>query len=78
MGAVKKSKIIRIPLEAYEKEKLRVMDMQNRIRTLTNEPVRIRFADYLRLRASKPIFIYDDELLNFFKKKKQTRRFNLI
>ena len=77
MGAVKKSKIIRIPLEAYEQEKRRKLEMELRAKQLIGKPVKLSFADYFRLRTSKPIFIYDEELKRLIKVKRNWR-LNLI
>ncbi len=73
-----KYKNVRIPIEAYQKEKIRLDELNRKLRELTKNPKRkIPMTQFFRLRSSKPIFIYDEELINYFAKKKNGR-FNLI
>ena len=73
MGSVRKSRIIRIPQEAWEKELKRKNEMELRAKQLTGKPIRLSFADYFRIRTSKPIFILDKELVELSKKRVKWR-----
>lgn len=77
---MKRYKNIRIPIEAYEKEKLRMNEISFNLKTLLKgEKVKpIKMTQYFQLRANKPVFVYDDELINMFSKKKKRGKYNLI
>lgn len=66
------TKTIRIPVEAYQKEKMRLDEINKKLKQLTkNQNFKdIKMTEYFKLRSSKPMFVYDDELLNRFAKKK--------
>ena len=66
-------KNVRIPIEAYNKEKLRLEELNRKLKELTkNKNMKtIKMTQYFRLRSSKPMFVYDDELVNYFAKKKK-------
>jgi hypothetical protein len=68
---MKKYKLIRIPTEAYEKEKRKANEMNNRLSEITKKPRRIPMTQYFKFRAERPMFIYDDELINYFTKSKR-------
>lgn len=70
-------KSIRIPIEAFEKEKIRMNEINSKLRQLVKGSKTLKMTQYFQLRASKPMFIYDDELINLMSKKKRGK-FNLI
>lgn len=73
----KKYKVVKYPLETYELDKKRATEMQNKIKQITKKNVPIHMTDYFRLRGSRPMFFYDEELVKFFTGKKR-RKFSLI
>ena len=71
---MKKNKMYRFPLDAYEKWYLKQQDIKRTLKKLTNkEPGKrqVSMARVLRFFGAKPIHIYDDEILRFFTKKKR-------
>jgi hypothetical protein len=68
---MKKYKVVRIPVEAYLKEKSKADEMNKRLSQLLKKNKRIPMTSYFKFRAERPMFIYDDELLNYFGKSKR-------
>ena len=77
---MKRYKNIRIPIEAYEKEKIRMNEISTNLKKLLKgENVKpIKMTQYFQLRANRPVFIFDDELINMFSKRKRKGGFSLI
>lgn len=77
---MKRYKNIRIPVEAYDKEKIRMNEITNKLKVLLKgeHTKPIKMTQYFQLRANKPVFIYDDELINMFSKRKKKGGFSLI
>jgi hypothetical protein len=73
----KRYKTFKYPVEALEKDLIRKTEFEKKIREIIKKPVKIPMTAYFRFRASKPLFVYDDELISAFTKKK-TRGFNLL
>ena len=71
-------KSVRIPIEAYEKEKLRLEAMNRKLKQLTKQTNKIKMTQYFKLRSSRPIFIYDDELVNYFSNKKKGGKYSIL
>ena len=72
----KKYKVVRIPIEAYLKEKAKVEQINIRLKELIKNKRNVKMTQYFNFRAGRPLFIYDDELVNFFGKSK--RRYSLL
>lgn len=66
----RKYKVVRMPIEAYLKEKNKADEMSKRLQQLLKKSKRIPMTSYFKFRADKPIFIYDEELVNLFSKSK--------
>lgn len=63
-----KYKIVRYPIEAYARDLQRKNEINKRFNELTKKTKKIKFTDFLKLRSQKPMFAYDDELINYFGK----------
>jgi len=72
-----KYKVVRIPIEAYLKEKQRVVQIEDRLKKIKKKNVKVKMTDYFRYRANRPVFIYDEDLVNQFNTKKYKRGFSL-
>lgn len=70
-----KYKVVRMPLEVWLKEKSRKDEINARLTQIQKKQIHIPFTDYFRFRTNKPMFIYDDELINAFGSKKKQRGF---
>lgn len=69
---MKKYKLVRLPIEAYDGLMNKKNIMENMLRhELKKDKVRFTFADTARFLSNKKIFIYNDELLDFIKRKKK-------
>lgn len=74
-----KYKTIKIPTEAYEKEKQRINEINRKLKTLVKGNVApVKMTQYFKLRSLKPVFIYDDELVDYFGRNKKGGNFSLI
>lgn len=73
----KQYKNVRFPIDSYLKEKRRMEELSKRFSQISGKKKNIKFTQLLELRASKPMFIYDDELVNFFSKK-STKRYSIL
>lgn len=70
---MKKYKPIRVPIEAYNGLMNKKNIMQEMLKESLKKPIRFTMADTLRFVSSKKIFIYNDEILDFIKNKKNKR-----
>jgi hypothetical protein len=71
---VRKYKPVRIPIEAYNG----LMNKRSIFETMLKEELkkpktRFTFADTLRFVSNKKIYVYNDELVNFIKNKKNKK-----
>lgn len=74
---MKKYKIIRMPLTAFLRDKQRLETIRQKVSKITGKPSRIKMTQFYSFRSEKPIYIYDEELLDFFgkRRKKSNGRF---
>ena len=72
---MKRYKLVRFPEEAWMgfQSKKKVMNEILK-EELKRNNVKVSLADTLRFFSQKPIFVYNDELINFLKKHKKIRR----
>lgn len=64
---------IRIPITIHNKLKIKKIKMQERIKKITGKQSNLSYAKIIDLSVSKPIYLYDEELVNL-KSKKGGRR----
>jgi hypothetical protein len=75
---MKKYKMVKMPLEAWENLKKKKYEMEEAIKQETNKPkFKIPFTNFTSFISEKPTrYIYNDELVNYFvgnsRKKKRT------
>ena len=70
---MRKYKPVRIPIEAYNNLQNKKNIYQEILKQETKKNKRFTFADTLRFISGKKIFVYNDELINFMKNKKNKR-----
>jgi len=68
-------KMVRVPIDVWEAWKLRKDKIQDRIRFTTKKDKKVALTNVLRYYGNRKIDIWDDELINFFDKKKRKRKF---
>lgn len=67
-------KPVRIPIEAYNGLMNKKMVFENILKEELKKPkVRFTFADTLRFVSNKKVFVYNDELVNFIRNKKNKK-----
>lgn len=69
----KKYVMYRFPAEAYFNFNKKKEVLKQIVKQETNKERNISLADTLRFFSQKPIYIYNDEVINYLKKKKKTR-----
>jgi len=69
----KKYKIVRMPSEAWDDFSKKRNAIEEVIRKETKKPDNIKLTDILRYFSQKKIYMYNDELLNFFVKRKRKK-----
>jgi hypothetical protein len=71
----KRYKMLRVPMDVWEKWFQRKSKIQNKIVLITHKPQQVSLTNVLRFYGHKKMDIWDDELLNFFGKKQKKRNF---
>jgi len=66
-----RDKIIRMPEEAYESYRRKLKQMEEMLNKDLKKPVKLKFSDGLRFFSQRPVFVYNDEVIKFFVKKKR-------
>jgi hypothetical protein len=70
---VRHYKMVRIPLEVWEDWFKRKMKIEERINLSTHKKHRISLTSVLRFYGKRKAYIFDDEVLNFFKNSKKRK-----
>ena len=71
----KKYKMVRVDFDVWETWKARKDKIQERVKFTTKKNKKVSLANVLRYYGNRKIDIWDDELVNFFDKKKKRNRF---
>ena len=69
-------KMVRVPIDVYEDWSLKKDKIQEKVIKTTKKPQNISMTNVLRFYGKKQTYIYDDELLSFFKKAKRGKKHN--
>lgn len=72
---MKKYKLIRVPEEVWKDWFDRKMRIQERIKIATNKPQKISLTSVLRFYGKRKAYIWDDEVLSFFKNANKRKKF---
>lgn len=65
----KKYKMVRVPEDVFKDWKKRRDKIQERIKLVTHKPKRVSLTNVFKFYGKKKIYIFDDEVLNFFNNK---------
>jgi hypothetical protein len=70
----KRYKLIRVPEEAYYGFNKKKVILESILKEELRKEKRVTFADTLRFFSQKPTFVFNQEFVNFYKKKKPSDR----
>jgi hypothetical protein len=70
----KKQKMYRIPLDVWNLWFNKKQAIENRIKVNTNKNVNVPMTHILNFYGSKKMFLWDDEILNYFLARKRSRK----
>ena len=69
----KKYKMVRVPEDVFEDWKKRKNKIEERLKTTTNKPKRVTLTNVLKFYGKKKMYIWDDEVINFFNNEKKRK-----
>lgn len=69
-----KYKMIRVPKDVWEEWFNRKNRIEERIRIATNKPLKISMTNILRFYGKRKAYIFDDEVVSFFKNSKRRKK----
>ena len=70
---MKRTKMFKFPLDAWDKWYKRKQKIQGRIKISTGKNTNIPMTDILRFYGARQQFLWDDEINNFFLRRKKKR-----
>lgn len=72
---VKKYKMVRVPEDVFEDWKKRKNKIEQRLKMATNKPKKVSLTNVLKFYGKKKIYLWDDEVVNFFNNNKRKNKF---
>jgi len=66
-------KFVKIPMEAYDGFYKKKQVLENIVKKEMKKDKRVSYADTLRFFSQKPVFVYNEEFIKFYKKQRPKR-----